>query len=200
MNSLKISVLVVVGFLTVPTLACSCFWGSLESSFASADVVVEAKLRSGTEHFVNREISNNLGKTEALLGPDRVSVVDVSKVWKGEDTDSLTIHSQTGYSCGYSIPEDKTMILFASFKIRSTTDENSGEAIPRVVKPLLYTGYCSDNVKLSDDASSQNIQQKLDRLQQKAEEAHKTQKHRKVLRERIREILKSADLTQSNLE
>ena len=85
------------------------------------------------------------------------------------------------------------MVLFASYGKRTTSDTNAKEAIQEKEQPPLYTWYCSDNVELSDDASSQRIEQKLDRLQEKATEAHQTQKHGKVLRERIREILKSVD-------
>ena len=182
---LKILVVVLIGVLALPSLASRCIWGSLEASFSRADVVVKARLLPGTTHIVSRE--------SILSSHEKVSVVDVLKIWKGESTDTLTIRSETGHTGGYTIPDNKTVILFASFRKRSTTDQNSEEATLEEEKSLLYTWHCSDNVILSDDASSRNIEQKLDRLQQKAEEAHKTQKHRKVLRERIREILKHVD-------
>lgn len=182
---LKILVLVLIGVLSLPSLASRCFWGSLEASFSKADVVIKAKLRPGTTHIVSQE--------SILSTHEKVSVVDVLKVWKGESTDTLTIHSETGHTAGYTIPENKTMILFASYGKRTTTDKDSEEASQKQERPPLYTWHCSDNVELRDDASSRNIEQKLDRLQQKAEEAQTTKKHRKVLRERIREILKHVD-------
>lgn len=91
------------------------------------------------------------------------------------------------------------MILFASYGKRTTSDKSPEKAAQEKELPPLYTWYCLDNVELGDDAPSQRIEQKLDRLQEKAEEAHKTPKHRKVLRERIRDILTSVDDQPSRL-
>ena len=190
---LQVLVLLSFGFLAFPSFACSCFRGSLESSFANAEVVIEAKKRPGTTRYDNRETFDGIDEMEKITTQDRVSLVDVFKVWKGESTDAMTIRSGGENTCGYLIPEDQPVILFASFLDETTTVEGSEDSVPEKVERPLYTWYCSDNVELRDDAASQSIEQKLDRLQQKAAEAHKTKKHRAVLRERIREILKSVE-------
>ena len=192
-TSLQILVLVLIGVLALPSFATRCFWGSLEESFSKADVVVKARLRPGASHFLSRENSQQFGESEQHTTLERVAVVNVLKVWKGESTDTLTIHSETGHTAGYTIPENKTVILFASYGKRTTTDQDPEEASQENERPPLYTWYCSDNVELTDDVPSQSIEQKLDRLRRKAEEAHTGHGYREVLRERIREILKSVE-------
>lgn len=172
------------------SFACRCVYGSLESSFSRADVVLEGTPKSETiEKVDDREAV----LYDGLLGndpQDRVVRLDVTEIWKGDRANTTTIRSYLSSLCGYQFVQDQKIIIFASYSrfpkqvVPTNVFENGTE------ERRLFTDYCSGNVVLRDYPYSNEMKIKLDRLRKQAENRTGTKRY-KALRNRIQEILEA---------
>ena len=177
------TVLVLFGILTSPAFACSCIWTSLEKSFHESDVVIEAKLRPGSATYTD---SKQFG------GLDRVVDVDVLRVWKGKQTDALSIRTWASTTCGYSFKKNMHIVVFASYERPQQATGDAEASEQGKDQPPLYTGYCSNNKVLSDDSQSASIVSKLDQLKDAAARSTETKKLSE-LRQKVRKILTESE-------
>ena len=147
--------------------ACDCVKGSFEENVGVADQIFSGKVialvnplqekcmsfpKCREDQHVDPNTCQCASGPQIITSSDLMGVrFEVSQTWKGEQTNELTVYTESsGASCGYEFEQGKEYLVFAS----------KGEG-------KLRTGLCSETQLLSEaqeDINSLRTEQKIPQL------------------------------------
>ena len=166
--------------------ACSCFWPSIEQDFAVSDYVIMATVNPrGVTQVHEQKIIGDDGEEYIVYQQERISL-SIDRVWKGDSVRELIIHTNAGGgSCGYTLKENKTYILFASY-VEEPARSKDGKILK--VGKSLRTSWCDANIEVKENRHTKNFIDKLNRLQKTQSVRKETLRYTTALRDRIKEL------------
>lgn len=166
--------------------ACSCFWPSIEQDFAGSDYVVMATVNpKGVTQVERKTISGDDGEEYFVYQQEKISLT-IDRIWKGDSVRELIIHTNAGGgSCGYTMEENTTYILFARYveELARSKDRKTLN-----VGRSLRTSWCNANIKVKEDRHTIKFIEKVTRIQETQNERKETLKYTSALKDRIKEL------------
>lgn len=188
-TSLRILVVIWIGFFQWTILACSCFGSSLERTFGVSDAVIEAQLIPGSMTGTERRVYSEINDREYTYLENRSVLLSISKVWKGEEVETVRIYDPSHTNCGFTFEENQTYIVFADFRYAETssTDEQSS-ASKRKISPVSVTYFPTSPDE--DQVAAQEDQTGETKTQGKPLSTHYCMENVRVPEDRASDLIK----------
>lgn len=150
-TSFRILVVILIGFFQWTTLACSCFGSSLERTYGVSDAVIEAQMIPGSMTGTERSVYSEFNDREYTYLENRSVLLSISKVWKGEEVETVRIYDPSHTNCGFTFRENQTYIVFADFRYAedSSTNEQTSTSNSKI-SPVSTTYFPSSPAEDQD--------------------------------------------------
>ena len=188
--SLRILVVIGIGFFQWTTQACSCFGSSLERTYGVSDAVIEAQMIPGSMSGKEVSVYSELYERELTFLENRSVLLKVSKVWKGEEVETVRIYDPSYTNCGFTFRENQTYIVFANFRYaESSSTEEQSSASKEKISPVSATYFPSSPAE--DQDATQEEQTVSEKTEAKPLFTHYCMENVRVPEDRSAELIKT---------